>query len=72
MKLDTIEEIKKAVDEGKTVFADTKAYQVIKNKENYYIVCAFNNSTVGLHGLENTKYADKLNGKAFWTEEVEA
>ena len=27
-------EIKKAVDEGKTVFADTKAYQVIKNKEN--------------------------------------
>ena len=38
MKLDTIEKIKKAVDAGKTVFADTKAYQVIKNKENYWCI----------------------------------
>lgn len=72
MKLNTVEEIKKAVDAGKTVFADTKAYRVIKNKQNYYIVCSFNQYTVGLHGLEDTPYANKLNGTSFWTEEVDA
>lgn len=68
--LETKEEIKKAVDAGKTVYSDTKAYNVIKSKvnETYLIVCSLNGYTIGLHGLEGTEYENNLNGTKFFTE----
>ena len=63
----TLAEVKKAVDEGKTVFADTQAYRVIKERGEYKIICLLKGFCVGLHGREGTKYADKMNGKRFWS-----
>ena len=64
----TINEIKKAVDEGKTVFADTESYIVIKdNKEQYLIKCLLNNWYCGLHGLEGTTSENKLNANKFYS-----
>lgn len=64
----TINEIKKAVDEGKQVFADTESYVVIKDsKEQYLIKCLLNNWYCGLHGLEGTEYENNLNGDKFYS-----
>jgi hypothetical protein len=65
-KLETIEDIKSAVDEGKTVFSDTRDYSVVKNRSEYYIVCSINGYTIGLHGMAGTKYECQLNGTKFW------
>ena len=45
----TLDEIKKAVDEGKTVKWANKLYDVIKdNIGQYFIVCSSNQYTIGL------------------------
>ncbi|MBN8857067.1 MAG: hypothetical protein J0H29_01690 [Sphingobacteriales bacterium] len=45
----TVQEIKKAVDEGKTVCWATPAYRVIKDSiGQYLIVCLLNNNCIGL------------------------
>ncbi len=55
----TLEEIKAAVDAGKTVYSGNPGYQVKKDKfGRYNIVCSFNGYTVGLAGKRG------LNGKA--------
>lgn len=72
--LKTIKEIKSAVDEGKTVYCDSEAYEVrrysnYKSRE-YYIVCTSNDYVIGLHGKEGTEYEHKLNGNKFFTKEA--
>ena len=45
----TAEEIKKAVNEGKTVCWATPAYNVIKDSiGQYLIICLLNNNCIGL------------------------
>lgn len=67
-QLYTIEEIKQAVDSGKTVYMENTAYTVKKDTlGQYLIVCSINNTCTALHGLEGTKYQSKLNGTNFYT-----
>ena len=66
--LTTIEEIKQAVDEGKTVYMENEGYQVIKdNTGQYMIKCTLNGYGIGLHGAEGTEFERKLNGTNFYT-----
>ena len=59
-----IKEIKKAIDDGKKVCWSNRAYHVIKDKVGQYLIhCNLNDYCFGLHGLEGTKYENKLNGK---------
>lgn len=45
----TLQEIKKAVNEGKTVCWATPAYRVIKDSiGQYHIICLLNNQYIGL------------------------
>jgi hypothetical protein len=62
-----IEDIKAAVDAGRTVFADSKSYVVKKIKEEYYIQY-HGGQIIGLHGAEGTPYERVMNGKLFWSE----
>lgn len=65
--LNTIKEIKDAVDFGHTVKADTDGYTVSKGVGNrYFISFEHSDYCIGLHGLDNTKYANKLNGSSFY------
>ena len=58
------DEIKKAVDEGKTVYWSNPAYTVIKQENGHYLIhCNLNDYCFGLHGLEGTEYENQLNGK---------
>jgi len=67
VELYTVQEIKKAVDEGKTVYSGNEAYTVIKDKVGQYlIICSLNNYCIGLSGLEGTQYENKLNGTNFY------
>ena len=67
VELYTVQEIKKAVDEGKTVYSDNEAYTVKKNKfGNYNIICSLNGYCIGLHGMEGTQSENKLNGTNFY------
>jgi hypothetical protein len=66
INLTTIEEIKKAVDKGKTVYADTGFYTVIKGKYGEYFIKANNGYIIGLHGQVGTKYENVLNAVNFW------
>lgn len=55
----TIQEIKTAVDQGKTVHWASGMYKVVKDKNNDYLIkCTSNGSCVGLTNLAG----DKLNG----------
>ena len=66
-RLKTIKEIKEAVNEGKTVYEGSEAYEVIKTSwGEFLIVCSSNGYTIGLHGKEGTKYENKLNGSNFF------
>ena len=68
--LNTIDEIKCAVDAGLSVYSDTTGYPVIKDSIGQYLITTtFNDYCVGLHGMEGTKYASQLNGTAFFTTE---
>lgn len=65
--VETKEEIKLAVESGFKVFADTKAYEVIKDRiGQWLIVYSPNKHTVGLHGREGTEYENNLNGQKFF------
>jgi hypothetical protein len=56
--------IRQAVDEGKTVYAGTLAYQVIKdNIGQYLIFCTLNDYCIGLTWRDGVT----LNGKVFFT-----
>lgn len=67
IELHTVQEIRKAVDEGKTVYSGNEAYTVQKNKfGNYNIICSLNGYCIGLSGLEGTQYENKLNGTNFY------
>jgi hypothetical protein len=64
--LNSIEEIKEAVDNGIIVYSDTAFYKVIKDKYNNYLIKANNGFVIGLHGQEGTEYENILNGNKFW------
>ena len=67
-RLETIPEIKGAVDGGKRVFCGNELYEVVKDGiGQYLIVCHANQYCVGLHGAEGTKYESELNGENFYT-----
>lgn len=66
-KLNTIEEIKQAVNEGKKVYAESLFYQVIKDAKEQFLIKASNGYTIGLHGAEGTKYESVLNANNFFT-----
>lgn len=69
--LHTIEEIKEAVNQGKTVYAGSSIYKVKKDKNNkFYIVCTLNNYCIGLHGQEGTPSETKLNARDFFTADI--
>lgn len=56
----TVEEIKKAIEEGKTVHWSSEAYTVIKDKINQYlIICTQNKYCIGLTHQDGTT----MNGK---------
>lgn len=56
----TIKEIKTAVDQGKTVYWASGMYEVVKDKNNDYLIkCESSGSCIGLTNLAG----DKLNGK---------
>lgn len=58
----TVEEIKKAVDEGKKVFWKSTTYVVIPHKKtpnSYLIKCLWNNHMIGLTWADN----ETLNGE---------
>lgn len=56
----TLQQIKQAISEGKTVNWSNSSYQVVKdNKDQYFIVCKNNNYSIGLTWLDGVT----LNGK---------
>ena len=60
--LNTPQEIKEAINAGKTVYAGSSIYEVIKdNKGQYLIKCTLNDYCVGLTGQEGTPYENVLN-----------
>jgi len=63
----TYNEIKKAVDNGLDVRCDNDLYQVLKDRNGYYIYCSQNDYCIGLkHKSSNT-----LNGEKFYIKESE-
>lgn len=51
----TLEEIKQAVDDGKTVCWSHSGYEVIKSiRGEYYVLCKRNNDAVGLTRQDGT------------------
>lgn len=65
--LRTVEEIKRAVDQGEVVYVDGPGSRVVKDNRGQYLIQADNGYTVGLHGKEGTPYARELNGTRFYT-----
>lgn len=63
----TVDEIKKAVDEGKIVRCSNELYLVHKVGDSYLITCTHNDHTIGLTWLDGVT----LNGKEedFYIEE---
>lgn len=62
-ELKTIEEIKSAVDNGKTVVADTHMYHVTKDKIGQYLIkCTLNGYCIGLSDITETR----LNAEHFY------
>jgi hypothetical protein len=65
--LTDINDIKKMVDEGKTVYSSNEAYQVIKDSKGQYMIkCTLNGYCIGLHGAVGSEYENKLNGTNFY------
>ena len=61
--LNTAEEIRQAVNAGKTVYAGTPAYQVIKDKIGQYLIHYINSDHyIGLTWNDDTT----LNGNEFY------
>ena len=57
----TLEQIKKAVDDGHRVYLYDNAYEVIKDNTKYLIRCLLNNNCIGLHGRVGTKFEHVAN-----------
>lgn len=65
-ELNTIEEIKAAVDNGEPVTCNGGGYWVIKDSIGQYLIhFPPTNNYIGLHGREGTKYERQLNGDGF-------
>lgn len=62
----TAQQIREAVDAGKTVTCNDDAYEVIKDNVGQYLI-HFKGSDyyIGLTGMEGTEYAEHLNGSNF-------
>ena len=59
-----IKQIKKAIALDINVYWKSKAYQVIKDECNQYLIwCNLNDHCIGLHGRQGTKYENVLNGQ---------
>jgi len=56
-------EIRNAVDNGVTVYADNDAYYVVKGKSEYLIKCSLNNYFIGLTWADG----ETLNGTHFFS-----
>ena len=66
--LETIPEIKAAVDANKDVRCGNDGYSVCKDSAGQYlIICSANGHTIGLTGREGTEYERILNGSNFYT-----
>lgn len=64
--LNSVEEIKQAVNQGKTVYSDTKGYIVINpNKDQWLIKFIHSDYCIGLHHKDGVT----LNGNNFWYED---
>ena len=60
----TLQEIKDAVEKGQTVYVDTDAYVVIKDRIGQWLIhCTHNDNYIGLTWADGTT----LNGKTFYT-----
>ena len=66
--LETIEDIKRAVDRGHDVRCNGGSYRVLKDSIGQYLIQFLpeRDNYVGLHGRAGTKYADHLNGQQFY------
>jgi hypothetical protein len=65
--LNTIQEIKEAVNQGKTVYSESSLYQVIKDTKGQFLIkCSINGYCIGLHGAEGTPYENQLNANNFF------
>ena len=63
----TAEEIRKAVDQGEKVFCGSEIYEVIKDKNNEYLIrCIKNDYCIGLTNRDNIT----LNGEDFYIKET--
>jgi hypothetical protein len=59
-----IKQIKRAIALDINVYWKSKAYQVIKDECNQYLIrCNLNDHCIGLHGRKGTKYENVLNGQ---------
>lgn len=66
--LNTPQEIREAVNQGKEVYAGSSLYKVIKDsKDQFLIKCTINGYCVGLTGQEGTPYENRLNADNFFT-----
>ena len=62
VELETITEIKAAVEAGRVVYDGSPAYRVIKDSKGQWLIhCALNGYTIGLHGREGGPSEHKLN-----------
>jgi hypothetical protein len=67
--LESIAEIKNAVNKGRKVYCGNSAYLVIKDKVGQWLIkCSLNGYCIGLHGQVGTDYENQLNGENFYTE----
>lgn len=65
--LNTIDEIKAAVDAGKSVKCDNESYDVIKdNLGRYLIHSELFNYSAGLAGVKGSIFENQLNGTTFY------
>ncbi len=64
----TLEEIKSAVNEGKTVYCQSAAYQVIKDSKNQWLIKCSNGHYIGLTWTDEVT----MNGKEedFYTSDL--
>ena len=62
-----INKIKVLVSAGAAVYAGNDGYKVVKHGDDYYIDYNHREYIIGLHGMANTPYANKLNMTRFYT-----
>ena len=68
-KLETIAEIKTAIDAGLTVKCDNGNYTAFKDSIGQYLIrFDYSDYCIGLHGMAGTEYENSLNGKNFYVD----